>query len=59
MKRFATSLTGGLIAGSLLGAIGMTAILSDRNSRKRAMKCSRKIADGAADMLDDVKEKIW
>ena len=43
--------TGGLIAGASLGAIGLAIALSDRRTRKRVMRNSKRTLDKASDFM--------
>lgn len=48
MKKFTT----GLVAGSILGAIGLTCALSDRKTRQKLIKSGKKMINKAEDIMD-------
>jgi len=54
MDRFTT----GLIAGGIIGAVGLTIAMSDRRTRKRIVREGKRVANRAGDMLDDVTRKF-
>lgn len=45
-------LTTGLIAGGIIGAIGLTYAMSDKGARKRIIKDSKKVANKANKLMD-------
>lgn len=52
MSRF----TNGLIAGSIIGAVGLTYAMSDRRTRKRMMRDGRRAMNKANSMIDNVTD---
>lgn len=48
MNKFAT----GLIAGGVIGAIGLTCALSDRKTRRKITKSGRHMMNKATDIMD-------
>lgn len=50
MKKFTT----GLIAGSIIGAIGLTCALSDKKTRRKLITGGKKIIGKAEDAMDMV-----
>ncbi len=52
MKKF----TSGLIAGGIIGVIGLGYAISDRNTRKRLKRDTRKAAHRANNMLDNISD---
>lgn len=54
MKNFTT----GLIAGGLIGVVGLTMALSDSRTRKRVKKETRKVIGKANDALDSISDVL-
>jgi len=52
MKKFAT----GLIAGGIIGAVGVVAAMSDRRNRKYIVKNSKKAMKRAEDLVENVTD---
>lgn len=52
MRRF----TSGLIAGSVIGAIGLSYAMSDKRTRRRIARDGRKVMNKANDMIDNVTD---
>lgn len=52
MKNFTT----GLIAGGIIGVVGLTIALSDTSTRKRMKKETRKVIGKANDALDNISD---
>lgn len=50
MRRF----TSGVIAGGLIGALGLGYALSDRKTRKRMVKDGKKALDKASDAVNNI-----
>lgn len=50
MKKFTT----GLIAGSIIGAIGLTCALSDKKTRQKLVHSGKKMIGKAEDVMDMV-----
>lgn len=50
MTKFAT----GLIAGGIIGAVGLTYALSDKKSRQKLIKNGRKMINKADDFMDTI-----
>lgn len=47
-----TKFTTGLIAGSVIGAIGLTCALSDRKTRRKIMRNGKHMMHKAENMID-------
>jgi len=54
MDRFTT----GLIAGGVIGAVGLSIAMSDHRTRKRLMREGKRAVHRAGDMLDDMTRKL-
>lgn len=54
MSRF----TSGLLAGSLVGAVGIAYMMSDGRTRRRVVKDSRKMARRAGDVFENVTDMM-
>ena len=52
MRKF----TSGLLAGSIIGAIGLTYAMSDRRTRKRMVKDGRKAMHKANGLIDNITD---
>lgn len=52
MSRFTT----GLIAGGIVGAVGLSYAMSDKRTRKRMMRDGRKVMNKANNMIDNVTD---
>jgi len=50
--------TAGLLAGGVLGALGLTIAMSDTRTRKRIMREGRRVMHRAGDVIDDVTRKM-
>ena len=48
----------GLIAGSLVGTMGLAYFLSDKRNRNKVMKDSRKLMRRSKDLIDDLSDMI-
>jgi len=53
MHRFAT----GFLAGSIIGAVGLSVALSDRHTRRRIVREGRRAMHKASDAIDDITRK--
>jgi len=54
MHRFAT----GLLAGSIIGAVGLTIAMGDRRTRKRIVREGKRAMHKAGDVIDDIARKF-
>jgi hypothetical protein len=54
MNKFST----GLIVGSMIGAAGLVAILSDKKSRHKLENSGSKLLNKTTDMINDVTNSI-
>lgn len=52
MSRFAT----GILAGSIIGAVGMTYLMSDNKTRRRMVRGQRRAMRKAEDLIDGVTD---
>ena len=48
----------GLMAGSVIGIAGLTYAMSDRRTRKRLTRDSRRVIDKATDVVDSITDRF-
>ena len=48
--------TVGLLAGGVIGAVGLTYALRDRKTRRRMVKDGKKLAHRANDVIDNITD---
>lgn len=54
MNKFST----GLIIGSMVGAAGLVAVLSDKKSRRKLENSGSKLLNKTSDMINDISNSI-
>ena len=52
-------LTTGLLAGSVMTAIGVGYVMSDKKAKRKMMKNGRKMASRAGHMIDDMTDHLF
>jgi len=50
--------TAGVMAGSILGAVGVGYMLRDKRTRKRLIRDSRRAMDRASDVIDNITKRF-
>lgn len=54
MSKFTT----GLLAGGMMAAVGVSYVMNDKKARRKMVRTSKKVANKAGHMLDDVSSNI-
>lgn len=49
----------GVIAGGILGTVGITMALSDRGTRNKLVRSGKKMAYDAGELMNEVQSRMW